>query len=110
MFNAGCEKCKAGGELLFSFPGNVCAKVCIPCRNDAMAWLSSIDAYKRCTAWAMQYEAKLFKDFDSALKISSAWVKEEEAVRKILRRWLAVPKTLDDDPLDFSKSFEGDQP
>tara|TARA_Y100000590_G_scaffold239882_1_gene269753 strand:- start:7793 stop:8122 length:330 start_codon:yes stop_codon:yes gene_type:complete len=108
VFNVGCEKCGAGGELLFSLPGNMLAKVCISCRNDALAWITSTDAYKRCTAWAMQYEAKLFKDFDSALKISSSWIKEEEEVRRILKRWLQAQKVLDEHSIDFSKGFEED--
>jgi hypothetical protein len=53
----------------------------------------------------MQYEAKLFKDYDSALKISQSWIKEEEEVRRILQRWLNAQKIMPDGPIDFGEDF-----
>ena len=105
MFDLGCEKCGGSGELLANLPGNILARVCIPCRNDAFAWIASTDTFKRCIAWSMQYEAKLFKDYDSALKISQSWIKEEEEVRRILQRWLNAQKIMPDSPLDFEEDF-----
>jgi hypothetical protein len=105
----GCEKCGASGELLFNLPGNVCARICISCRNDAFAWIASTDAFKRCIAWSMQHEAKLFNDFDSALKISQSWIREEEEIRRILQRWLNAEKIMPDGPLDFEEELGEDQ-
>jgi hypothetical protein len=108
MFSVGCEKCGGSGELLFNLPGNVCAKICVACRNDAVAWVASTDAFKRCIAWSMQYEGKLFSDFDSALKISQSWIKEEEEIRRILQRWLSIEKIIMENPLDFEDDLMED--